>query len=120
MSNTASYIGKEPQYGVFITQTETGDGSTVAFTLDYTAATTASLLVSVGGVVQQPAVAYNLNPAGTTLTFTGAPGSAEAIWILYLGQLYRLNLHQYGLFAPSAVIFLNLKHQALNLQFDQK
>ena len=86
MSNTASYIGKEPQYGVFITQTETGDGSTVAFALDYTAATTASLLVSVAGVVQQPAVAYDLNPAGSTLTFTGAPGSSEAIWILYLGQ----------------------------------
>ena len=90
MSNTASYIGKEPQYGVFITQTETGDGSTTAFTLDYTAATTASLLVSVGGVVQQPAVAFNLNSAGTTLTFTGAPGSSEAIWILYLGQLLQV------------------------------
>ena len=90
MSNTASYIGKEPQYGVFITQTETGDGSTVAFSLDYTAATTASLLVSVGGVVQQPAVAYNLNAAGTTLTFTGAPGSTEPIWILYLGQLLQV------------------------------
>jgi hypothetical protein len=86
MSNTASYIGKEPTYGVFITQTETGDGSTTAFTLDYTAATTASLLVSVAGVVQQPSVAFNLNSAGTTLTFTGAPGSAESIWILYLGQ----------------------------------
>ena len=86
MSNTASYIGKEPTYGVFITQSETGDGSTVAFTLSNTAATTASLLISVGGVVQQPAVAYNVNSAGTTLTFTGAPESGEAIWILYLGQ----------------------------------
>ena len=73
MSNTASYIGKEPQYGVFITQAETGDGSTVAFTLDATVATTSSLLVSVAGVVQQPAVAFNINSAGTTITFTGAP-----------------------------------------------
>ena len=86
MSNTASYIGKEPTYGVFITQAETGDGSTVAFTLDATVATTASLIVSVGGVVQQPAVAYNINSAGTILTFTGAPESSEAIWILFLGQ----------------------------------
>ena len=86
MSNTASYIGKEPTYGVFITQSETGDGSTVAFTLTSTASTTASLLVSVGGVVQQPAVAYNVNSTGATLTFTGAPESGEAIWILYLGQ----------------------------------
>ena len=86
MSNTASYIGKEPTYGVFITQSETGDGSTVAFTLTSTASTTASLLVSVGGVVQQPAVAYNVNSTGTTLTFTGAPESGDAIWILYLGQ----------------------------------
>ena len=90
MSNTASYIGKEPQYGVFITQTETGDGSTVAFTLDYTAATTASLLVSVAGVVQQTSVAFNLNSAGTTLTFTGAPASSEVIWMLYLGQLLQV------------------------------
>ena len=90
MSNTASYIGKEPQYGVFITQTETGDGSTTAFTLDYTAATTASLLISVGGVVQQPAVAFNINSAGTTLTFTAAPESSEAIWILFLGQLLQV------------------------------
>ena len=86
MSNTASYIGKEPQYGVFITQTETGDGSTVAFSLDATVATTASLLVSVGGVVQQPASAFNINAAGTTLTFTAAPGSSIPIWILFLGQ----------------------------------
>ena len=86
MSNTASYIGKEPTYGVFITQTETGDGSTVAFSLDATVATTASLLVSVGGVVQQPASAFNINAAGTTLTFTAAPGSSIPIWILFLGQ----------------------------------
>ena len=86
MSNTASYIGKEPQYGVFISQAETGDGSTVAFSLDATVATTASLLVSVGGVVQQPAVAYNINSAGTTLTFTAAPGASIPIWILFLGQ----------------------------------
>ena len=86
MSNTASYIGKEPTYGVFITQTETGDGSTVAFSLDATANTPSSLLVSVGGVVQQPASAFNINSAGTTLTFTSAPGSSIAIWILFLGQ----------------------------------
>ena len=86
MSNTASYIGKEPTYGVFITQTETGDGSTVAFSLDATAATTSSLLVSVGGVVQQPTSAFNLNSAGTTLTFSSAPAATMPIWILFLGQ----------------------------------
>ena len=86
MSNTASYIGKEPTYGVFITQAETGDGSTVAFSLDATATTTQSLLVSVGGVVQQPSSAYNINSAGTTITFTAAPGSGHVIWILFLGQ----------------------------------
>ena len=86
MSNTASYIGKEPTYGVFITQTETGDGSTVAFSLDATAATTSSLLVAVGGVVQQPTSAFNLNSAGTTLTFSSAPAATMPIWILFLGQ----------------------------------
>ena len=82
----ASYIGKEPTYGVFISQAETGDGSTVAFSLDATAATTASLLVSVGGVIQQPGSAFNLNAAGTTLTFSAAPASSVPIWLLFLGQ----------------------------------
>ena len=83
MSNSTSYIGKDPTYGVFIVQTETGDGSTVAFSLDATVNTTQSLLVSVGGVVQQPNVAFNCNSTGTTLTFTAAPASSVPIWILY-------------------------------------
>ena len=86
MSNTASYIGKEPTYGFFTIQSETGDGSTVAYTLDTTAASTASLLVSVSGVVQQPSVGFNVNSAGSTLTFTSAPAASAEIWILWLGK----------------------------------
>ena len=86
MSNTASYIGKEPTYGFFTIQSETGDGSTVAYTLDVTAASTASLLVSVSGVVQQPSVGFNVNSAGSTITFTSAPAASAEIWILWLGK----------------------------------
>ena len=89
MSNTASYIGKEPTYGFFTIQSETGDGSTVAFTLEATAATTASLLVSVSGVVQQPSVGFNVNSAGSTITFTSVSSPTQiASWIWDFGDVF--------------------------------
>ena len=82
----SSYIGKEPAYGVFSKQAETGDGSTTAYTLNYTTADATQLLVSVGGVLQEPRIAYTINAAGNTLTFTEAPASTSSIWILWLGR----------------------------------
>ena len=82
----SSYIGKDPTYGVFGKQTETGDGSTVAYTLDYTTADATQLIVSVGGVLQEPRTSYTINSAGLVLTFTEAPGSASSIWIVWLGR----------------------------------
>jgi hypothetical protein len=57
-------------------QTFSGDNSTVAFTLS-TSATTASVIVSINGTVQAPTTAYSVS--GTTLTFTEAPASGDAI-----------------------------------------
>lgn len=57
-------------------QTFSGDNSTVAFTLS-TSATTASVIVSINGTVQAPTTAYAVS--GTTLTFTEAPASGDAI-----------------------------------------
>ena len=82
----SSYIGKEPAYGVFSKQAETGDGSTTAYTLNYTTADATQLIVSVGGVLQEPRIAYTINAAGNTLTFKEAPGNTSSIWIIWLGR----------------------------------
>ena len=63
-------------FTVIASQTFSGDGSTVAFTLSSTQ-TTASCIVSINGVVQLPTTAYGVS--GTTLTFTEAPESGDAI-----------------------------------------
>ena len=47
-----NYIGKEPVNGFFTRQSLTTDGSTVTFTLNFTIASTTSILVLAGGVVQ--------------------------------------------------------------------
>ena len=82
----AYYIGKEPAYGVFNKQAETGDGSTTAISLNYTTADATQLIVSVGGVLQEPRIAYTINAAGNVLTFTEAPPNASSIWIVWLGR----------------------------------
>ena len=82
----SSYIGKEPTYGVFIMQSATGDGSTTAITLTATAADATQLMVSVGGLLQQPRTAYTVSTAGTILTFTEAPASGIEIFIVFLGK----------------------------------
>ena len=53
-----------------------GDASTVAFTLSVEG-TTATTIVALNGVVQIPTTAYAVS--GTTLTFTEAPASGDAI-----------------------------------------
>ena len=49
-----AYIGKAPVNGFHSKQSLTGDGSTTSFALDYTVADPSSLIVSVGGVLQEP------------------------------------------------------------------
>jgi hypothetical protein len=53
-----------------------GDGSTLNFTLSESS-TTASTLVAINGIVQQPSTAYSVS--GTTLTFTEAPLATDSI-----------------------------------------
>ena len=60
------------------TRAYTGDGSTVAFTVT-SGATVDNVLVFLNGVFQKPTTDYGVS--GTTLTFTTAPVSAEAILI---------------------------------------
>ena len=60
-----------------------GDGSTVAFTLEEVVSTDEDILVSVDGVIQEPSVAYAVS-SGTTLTFTAAPSIILEIIFLYI------------------------------------
>ena len=58
-----------------------GDNTTVAFTLNQTA-TTAGIIVSINGTIQEPSVAYNVS--GTTITFTEAPEVGDAIEVRFI------------------------------------
>ena len=82
----AQYIGKAPVNGFHTKQELTSDGSTTTFTLSNAVATESSIIVSVGGIIQEPGVAYNLAQGGTKITFTGAPASTDRVYIQYLGQ----------------------------------
>jgi len=82
----AQYIGQAPINGFHAKQSLTGDGSTTAFTLDQTVASETSMIVSVGGVLQEPTVAYNLTTGGTKISFTEAPSSTDTVYIHFLGK----------------------------------
>jgi hypothetical protein len=79
-----AYIGRDIQYGVLDKQSFTANGSTTVFTLDSGVKDAKSLLVSVGGVIQEPDVAYTAS--GTTLTFTAAPANGLVAYAVYLGK----------------------------------
>ena len=87
-----AYIGQAPINGFHAKQQLTGDGSTVTFTLDQTVATETGIIVSVGGVLQEPSTAYNLTVGGTKITFTEAPASTDRVYIHYLGKAIVQNI----------------------------
>ena len=87
-----AYIGPEPKLG---RNREVDDisssfnGSTTAFTLQVGGANVSpgnanSLLLSLGGVMQNPNTDYSV--AASTLTFTTAPASGLSFWAIALGQ----------------------------------
>ena len=87
-----AYIGQAPINGFHAKQSLTGDGSTVTFTLDQTVATETAIIVSVGGVLQEPSTAYNLADGGTKITFTEAPASTDRVYIQFLGKAIVQNI----------------------------
>jgi hypothetical protein len=77
------YIGQAPTQAAFVTDTFSGNGSTTAFTMSVAPANTASVLVAVSGVLQDPST-YSVS--GLTLTFSGAPPTGTGnISARYLG-----------------------------------
>ena len=91
-----AYLRKAPVNGFHAKQTLTGDGSTVTFSLDQTVANETSIIVSVGGVLQEPKTAYDLSGAGTSITFTAAPASTDRVYVHFLGTAVVQNLNDAG------------------------
>ena len=87
-----AYIGQAPITGIFKKQSLTTDGSTTSFDLDFTVASTTSIIVSVGGVIQEPETAYVLGGGGTSIVFTAAPASTDRTYVHFLGQAVVQNL----------------------------
>ncbi len=88
-----AYIGRAPSIGTFTKQDLTGDGSTTTFTLTNTVGSESAILVSVGGVIQEPKVAYTLGTGGTQIVFTTAPSSTDNVYIHFLGNSVTQNLN---------------------------
>ena len=81
-----AYIGARPVNGFFSKQDISTDGSTTTFALDFTVSSTSSIIVSVGGVIQEPDTAYTLSGGNTSIVFSEAPSATADTYIHYLGQ----------------------------------
>jgi len=87
-----AYIGPEPKLGRNreVDDISSGfNGSTTAFTLQVSGSnvspgTANDIIVSLGGVIQNPNTDYTI--AGSTLTFTTAPASGLSFFAVVLGQ----------------------------------
>ena len=87
-----AYIGRQPITGQFEKQQLTADGSTTSFALNWSVGSTSALIVSVGGVLQEPETAYTLSGGGTNIVFTAAPASGDRVYVHFLGQAITQNL----------------------------
>lgn len=78
-----SYLGLPPTSAAFVTDTFSGTGSQTDFTMSVAPASTTSMLVVAGGVLQDPA---NYAIVGMTLRFSTAPPAGTGnISVRYLG-----------------------------------
>ena len=87
-----AYIGRQPISGQFEKQQLTADGSTTSFALNWSVGSTSALIVSVGGVLQEPEIAYTLSGGGANIVFTAAPASGDRVYVHFLGQAVVQNL----------------------------
>ena len=83
-----AYIGKEPSFGAFEKDIFTGDGSTTQFTLTHNVASATSMIVSLGGVIQEPGSAYDIGMVSGSqkITFASAPANSVRCFVVYLGR----------------------------------
>ena len=83
-----AYIGKEPSFGAFEKDIFTGDGSTTQFTLTHNVASATSMIVSLGGVIQEPGSAYDIAMVSGSqkIQFASAPANSVRCFVVYLGR----------------------------------
>ena len=101
------YIGKEPEHGNYQRLDDISgsfNGSTVTFNLtaDSVAvypSSPATMIVSLGGVVQEPATAYTVS-AGA-ITFTTAPVANTDFWAVSLGDTLDIGVPSDGAVASA-------------------
>lgn len=74
-----------PSINVSAIDTFDGDNSTVSFTLSEST-TSAGTIITLNGVVQSPGNSYNIS--STTLTFTEAPKSGDAVEVRYISTSF--------------------------------
>ena len=87
------YIGKEPEHGNYQrldSLTSSFDGNTATFNLTADGVAVyptspATLIISLGGVIQEPNTSYTVT--GDTITFTTAPASSTTFWGVALGDV---------------------------------
>ena len=77
-----AYIGKEPSFGAFEKDIFTGDGSTTQFTLTHNVASATSIIVSLGGVIQEPVAAYTI--VDNTIIFAAPPAVGTNFFAIVL------------------------------------
>lgn len=88
-----SYIGNPPVNGVFRkldTIAASFNGSTTSFNLTSGGAAvspglTTNLIISLGGIIQEPNTAYTVN--GSVISFTAAPPAGTSFWGIQLGDV---------------------------------
>ena len=86
-----AYLGRQPSIGSFLKLddiTSSFNGAQTVFNLTSSSVpvlpgTARNLIISIGGVLQEPEAAYTIN--GTTLTFTGAPAATQPFFGVVLG-----------------------------------
>jgi len=69
-------------HGVKITLIEAFDGVRTSFTTSRQVVSENNLLVSVGGVIQEPGVDFTAPPGGNTINFLAPPPSGSDHWVL--------------------------------------
>jgi len=69
-------------HGVKLSLIEPFDGTRTSFTTSGTVISQNNLLVSLGGVLQEPAINFTAAAGSTTLSFTTPPPAGSAYWIL--------------------------------------
>jgi len=80
-----AYLGEEPKFGSFASETFSGNGSATSFTLTHGAASPSSLLVTIDGVKQQT-TAYTITDTALDFGSGNAPAAGtNNIEVVYLG-----------------------------------